>query len=459
MILIKNGYVITMDDYRTVYTNGGVVIDGQKIIEVGKSEDLEKKYPYTQIINARGKAVLPGLINTHTHLFQTLYRGLGDDMTLADWLAKMIWPLSYHLGKEESHVATLLSSAEMIRNGVTTFVDSHYIHRDKLCIDRIVEAADEIGIRGVIGRTTINAAPAPESFWESIETAQKESARVIETYHGASEGRITVRVEPLNETLATPEMIKAIWEVSKQYGVGMNMHLAETALRVKSVQDRFGISSIEYLHDLGVLGPNLLLAHCVWITKKEIHLLQSTNTKVVHNAVANQYLAEGIAPVAEMLRKGITVCLGTDGAASNNNLDIFGAMKSSVLLQKVNEMDTLALTAENALEMVTINAAKALNMEHEIGSLEAGKKADIILVDLNRPEMVPSVSIISNLVYSASGSVINTVIIDGKIVMNNREITTVDEQLVLDKANSTVRDMMNKSNLWNLVNKNGWSYI
>jgi len=459
MILIKNGYVITMDPQRNVFTKGAVAVEGTEIVETGISEDLEKKYGDAEILDAGGKAVLPGLIDAHTHLYQILFRGLGDDLSLSEWLKECIWPLSYNLTRDDSYTAALLASLEMIKTGTTTFADSHYINRDKNCHDGIAQAVSETGIRGVLGRATVDAFPTPEAFRETVGEAEREAARVIEKYNNTADGRITVRVEPLNETLASDEMIKAMRGISRQYGVGMNMHLAETIQRVQSARDNYGMSSVEYLNDIGILGPDLLLAHCCWISNKEIQLLKNTRTKVVHNSVSNQYLADGVAPVPAMLKNGVVVTIGADGAASNNNQDMFGVMKAAALLHKLNEYDPQALTANKVLEMATIDAALALGMETSIGSLEKGKKADIILLDINRPEMTPSLSVVSNLVYSTTGDAVDTVMIDGRIVMEKRELVTANEQQIITKANSVVRDLVERSDCWNLVNRDSWNYI
>lgn len=459
MKIIVNGYIITMDSKRRIIPDGAVVIEKNKIVEVGKTRDLLKKYPAASKIDAKDKAVMPGLIDSHVHLFQTLYRGLGDDLPLIEWLRDCIWPMSRFLGREESKTGALLASLEMIKTGTTSFVDSHYITNDKECYDGIAEAVDEIGIRANIVRSTVNQSPAPEDFHESIDVAQKEAARVIETYNGTSDGRIRVRVEPLNESLASREMIKAMYEVSQSYNVGMSMHLAEVKSRVDAIKEKFGFSSVGYLNDIGVLGKNLLLAHCIWIDQNDIELLSSSESKVVYNAVSNQYLADGVAPVPEMLAAGIKVAVGADGAASNNSQDMFEVMKSAVLMQKVYRLDPLALTAEKALEMATVDAAAAIGQEKEIGSIEEGKKADIIFIDLMRPEMTPSISILSNIVYSANGSVVDTVIIDGKIIMKDKVLTTMDEMSILKTSNNIVREMINKTGNKKLLNPGNLNII
>ncbi|MCM3760941.1 amidohydrolase [Alkalihalobacillus oceani] len=456
MILVKHGYVVTMNKERAIFQDGAVVLQGDRIVKVGKTAELEQERDYERVIDAKGKLIMPGLINGHTHIFQTLFRGLGDDRPLSEWLGECVYPLSAHVGYEESYAAMKLSAVEMIQTGTTTFVDSHFIHHDKKAIDGIANAALEAGMRAVLGRTAIDQGPAPTRFHETVEEAVKEAVRIIELYHDHPSGRLKVRVEPLNETVASPEMIKAMYEVSSHYQVGMNMHLAETVQRVKSVQDRYQLRSVEYLHDLGVLGPHLLLAHCVWINQKEIHLLAETKTNVAHNAVSNQYLADGVAPVPAMLDNQINVTIGPDGAASNNNLDMFEVMKSAALLHKVNTLNTTALTADKVLEMATIDAAKAIGLEEEIGSLEAGKKADLIMVSLAEPEMIPSFSPLSHLVYSAKGNVVTDVIIDGNIVYENRSFTSLDKEKIIGKGNEVIRSLLDRGNAWELTKKPDW---
>lgn len=444
MKLIKNAVVLTMNAARQVYRDGAVAFDGDSIVEVGKTADLLDKYTYDEVIDAHDKLVMPGFVAAHVHLFQTLYRGLGDDLPLADWLLKCIYALSYHLDEDASRVGAELSALELMRSGVTTYVDSHYITRDKRCYDGIAAGTLRTGIRGVIVRSTVNnPETTPEPFLEPIDVAQKECARVIEAYHGYQDGLLSVRVEALNESSATPDMIRAMYDVSRQYNVGMSMHLAETNVRYQSTIDRFGKTPVGFLNDLGVLGSHLLLAHCVWLTKTDMALLSSSGSNVVYNSVSNQYLADGIADIPSLLRAGINVALGPDGAASNNNLNMFNVIKSAVLLQRANTLDVLSLTAEQALEMATINGAKAIGMEDKIGSLEAGKKADILILNLNDGTMTPKLSCISNIVYSANCSAVDTVIVNGRTVLTDDHFTTVDEAAVYADANKTLSRLVN----------------
>lgn len=446
MLLFKNAIVLTMNETRQVYLDGAVAVDGDSIAAVGRTEDLLEKFSYDRIVDAKDKLLMPGFVNAHVHLFQTLYRGMGDDLLLADWLAKCIYPLSYYLDEDASRVGAELSALEMLRTGVTTYVDSHYITRDKRCYDGIAQGTLHTGIRGVIGRSTVNSTDTtPEPFRESIDTAQRECARVIEAYHNHPSGLLTVRVEPLNESSTTPDMIRAMYEVAKQYNVGMSMHLAETIVRYQSTLERFGKTPVAYLNDLGVLGSHILLAHCIWLNKTDIAVLKNTGSNVVYNAVSNQYLADGIADIAGMDRAGVSVALGADGAASNNSLNMFQVLKSAVLLQRANTLDVFSLTAQRVLEMATIDGAKAIGMADRIGSLEAGKKADLLLLDLNDVTMTPRKSCISNIVYSANTSAVDTVMVNGKILLEDGEFTSIDEQAVYRSANQTLNRLAEKS--------------
>ncbi len=459
MLLIENAFLVTMNPRREVFTDGAVAVEGNAIAGVGRTEDLRTKYPQAARASAKRCAVIPGLVSAHAHLFQSLCRGIGTDLPLADWLEKCIWPLAEELGREESAVGALLASAEMLRTGTTTFVDSHYVHKDKGCLDGIAEAVERIGIRGELCRTCVDGERLAAHFRETPEQVRRESARVIEKYHGSAGGRVTVRVEPLNEQLASSELIKTVYEISQEYGVGMSMHLAETSLRAAWTRQRYGCSPLEYLQELGVLGPHLLLAHCVWITAKDIEWLRATDTRVAHNAVSNQYLADGVAPVPEMLAKGVCVALGPDGAASNNNLDMFGAMKAAVLMQRANRLEMTRVDAHKALEMATIDGARAIGKEAEIGSLERGKKADLVLVDLDRAEMAPDLGTVSNLVYSASGYAVRSVMVDGKWVVENGKLTTVDESKLIAESNATVARMVKDARVDERMYRGNWQYI
>ena len=459
MKIIKNGLLITMDSERRVIKEGAIALDGKFIKELGKATSICAKWPDAEIIDAAGHIVLPGFINAHDHLFQALLRGIGDDgLSLSEWYGT-IWPLSRHIGRHESYLAALICSADMLSSGITTFVDSHYITRDKNCYDGIAQAVEEIGIRGVLGRSTIDIDPAPPEFWESVDVAVREAVRIIEAYHGKAEGRLTVRVEPLNEALASKDMVLAMRDLSRSYNVGFSMHVAQTHGRVELCREKYGYPCVEWLYHLGVLGPDALLAHCVWVNDVEIDLLSSTNTKVVHNPVTNQLIADGVAPVIKLLDRGIVVALGTDGAASNNGQNMFETMKSAVLLQRVHRLDPRLLGAQKVLEMATIDAAQAIGMSDRLGSLESGKLADLILVNMNVPQLVPSVGILSNIVYTAPSNAVDLVMVNGQIVFKDRKVVTLDQEKLIETCNKKVESLVERAGISDVLTRGNWKMM
>lgn len=377
---------------------------------------------------------------------------------MAEWLARVIFTLGGHLGREECYQAALLAAGEMLHSGVTTFVDSHYITIDKRCYDGIAGAINEIGIRGVLGRSTVDTELVPPEYRETVEEAVDGASEVIERYHGRAEGRLTVRVEPLNEALASEPMVLAMRELSRKYEVGFSMHAAETRRRVEDCRSRYGRPTVEWLHELGALGPDALLSHCVWVNPKEIELLASTRTNVAHNSVANQYLADGAAPVKEMLEQGVTVAIATDGASTNNSQNILEATKCAVLLQRTRTLDTAALSAAKALEMITIDAARAIGMEQSLGSIETGKLADLVFLDLNVPQLVPRAAALANLVFAAPVNAVTRVLVNGEAVFDRGRILNLDESEVVGACNRTMDRILAGSRLGGHLRDPYWSF-
>ena len=443
MIIIKNGYVVTFDANRRVIENGSVVIDEDRIVDVGKTEELRARYDRAEyVIDATNRIVMPGLINCHNHLFQTLLRGLGCDLPLATWLEKIVWPYSRKLKGKALRAGALLSTLEMVKTGTTCVADSMYINVDSSNFDTNAQAVVESGLRAVLQRSCVDTELVPMEFRETPETALSRADKAFRDWNGKANGRIKVALEPLNEALASPEMIKGVRALSSKLGARFHMHCAEARARTEAMKKKYGMGTVEYLRHIGALDSRTLLAHCVWVTDKEQHILKDTGTSVVHNPVSNQYLADGIAPVKGLMEKGVNVCLGTDGAASNNCQDMFQAVKAAVLLQKVHLLDPVAMTHLDALGMATINGAKGLGLENQVGSLEKDKKADIILVRTDVPEMVPRIDPTAHLAYSVTGSVVDASIVDGKILMMDREVKTMDEGKILSTAQEAALDLV-----------------
>jgi 5-methylthioadenosine/S-adenosylhomocysteine deaminase len=449
MILIKNGLILTMGSAGRVIKDGAIVIEEGIITIIGKTDEIVKEYRRSDmVIDARNKIVMPGLVNTHVHMFQSLLRGIGDDLPLHIWLKDIIWPLTKHLRHDEAYIGSLLSALEMIRTGTTCISDNMYVNVDRSNFDGVAEAIEKSGLRAILERGSLDNPPAPEAFQETPEIAARETEIAIKRWHGKADGRISVCPAPQNEEVSSAEMIRMLRYVANKYETRFHMHCAETLHRRELIRKKYGVGSVEYLYELDALGRDVLLAHCVWISDKEIHLLKETGTSVAHNPVSNQFLGDGVAPIPKLLEEGITVGIGTDGAASNNSLDMFQAMKMCALMQKVHNLNASVMNAYKVLEMATIYGARALGLEDEIGTLEKGKKADIILVNLKAPEMVPNIRPISHLVYSATGAMVDTVIIDGKIIMEGRKVRTIDEEKVLELAQKASERLVDRAGLY-----------
>jgi len=418
-ILIRDGYVITLDSRRRILKKGSVLLEGDRIAKVGE----EIKVKADVVIEAKGMAVLPGLVNAHTHSPMTLFRGFADDMELDPWLREKIWPVEARLKAEDCYAGALLACAEMIKSGTTCFADMYFF------MEKVAEAVGKSGLRASLSHGMIELG-IPERGEEELRKGEK----LVREYHGSFGGRIRTMFGPHAPYTCSPEFLRRVGEKAREYGVGIHLHLSETEREVREVKKRYGKSPVRLLHSLGLLGSGLLAAHCVWMEEEEIELIARTGTRPVHNPTSNLKLASGVSPVPSMLERGIPVALGTDGAASNNSLDMFQEMKFAALVHKGWERDPTRMPAERVLEMATLHGAMALGLEREIGSLEEGKKADLILVNLRHPRLFPVHNVISQLVYASSGEVVDTVVVDGRILMRNRNLLSLREEEVLKMA-------------------------
>jgi 5-methylthioadenosine/S-adenosylhomocysteine deaminase len=431
--LVDEAYVITMDPDRRELAEAYIAVDNGKILGLGPADRASEKYEPRRKIEGSGKLIVPGLVNAHNHLFQVLCRGLGDESDLSDWAQRAIWPVAPLLGETASQVAAALACVEMIESGTTLVVDSHYLHGDPGSQDGIAQGCLDSGIRAILARAAVDSNDVPTPFRETAREAVEATERFIRDWNGKA-NRLMVRAEAMNEVLASEEMILQLRDVSRRAGVGFHMHVAEERSRPEVLQKEVGFRTIEYLAELGVLGPDVVLAHCVWVSEREIALIAESQTSVVHNPVSNQFLADGVAPVPRFLEKGVRVGLGTDGAASNNSLDMFEVMKSTALLHKIHSLRADAMGASKVFEMATIGGARALGLGNITGSIEVGKRADFLLLSLDSPRMVPCYSALSNLVYSASSSIVDTVVIEGRVVAEDGLCISLDRDEVLREA-------------------------
>jgi 5-methylthioadenosine/S-adenosylhomocysteine deaminase len=423
-ILIKDCFILA--DSRDRVVRGDIAIAGDRLIMVAADGQAPAGWRPERTIDGSGCLCLPGLINCHTHAAMTLLRGYADDLPLLEWLATKIWPAEDRMTGEDVYWATLLAIIEMVKSGTTTFSDQYIFMED------VARAVAQTGIRAVLSRGLSGIGP-------SSERGLEESRTLLERWQGAAEGRISVWLGPHAPYTCPPQYMERVLEIAAEYNTGIHIHVAETAFEVEQIRELYGKTPVQFLKDLGVFRFPTLAAHCVHLTDDDISILKENKVSVAHNPESNMKLASGAAPVAALRRAGIMVGLGTDGAASNNNLDMFEEMRSAALLQKLVNQDPLALPAREALLMATGDGARALGLEQEVGTLKPGSKADLILVDLRQAHLCPRHNLVAHMVYSARGSDVDTVIIDGRPVMEGRRLLTVDEDEVRSEVESRAR--------------------
>lgn len=421
-ILIKNGMILTMDNNDTIYDDGVVAIKDDLIIYIG--EKKEKEFSAKKIIDAREKLVMPGLINCHTHAPMSLFKGIADDIPLMEWLTKYIFPVEKNMDEEFVYNGAMLACVEMIMSGTTTFCDMYLFE------EQVALAGKDTGMRCLVGEVLYdfdspNYGPIDEGF--------RYTEKLIKRWR--HDTLVSIAVEPHATFTCSPELLKKAHEIALEYNVPMVIHLSETQNEVEETKKNYGRRPAEHLNSVGILYPGLIAVHCVHLENYEIELLKDHGVRVVNVPESNLKLGSGIAPVPEMMEAGITVGLGTDGSASNNNLDMFSEMDTSAKIQKVRCMDTTVMDAKTVVRMATIDGAKTLGLDHITGSIEKGKKADIIILDLNKAHLTPIYNPLSHIVYAAGGGDVTHSIINGRIVMEERKLINIDLDDIIERAN------------------------
>jgi 5-methylthioadenosine/S-adenosylhomocysteine deaminase len=423
-LIVQNGTVVTVDGGRRVIADGAVAIRDGRVLAVGTRAEVRSGHAPRETLDAGGGLVLPGLVNAHTHAPMVLFRGVADDLRLMDWLQKYIFPA------EKSNVTapfvkagTLLAALEMIRSGTTTFVDMYYFE------DQVAEACDQAGLRCVAGETLIEF-PAPDNA--TIPDALAYTERFLKRWNGHA--RVTAAVAPHSTYLASPDTLRAARVLADRYRAPLLVHLSESPDEQRQVQERYGKSPARHLGELGFLRRGVVGAHGIYLTPEDRALLREAETGVVHCPQSNMKLSSGTAPVRDMLQEGARLGLGTDGAASNNDLDMFEEMLTAALLAKHATGDPTAAPAAAVLEMATLGGARALGREAELGSLEPGKRADLVVVDLAEPRLHPLYDAVSHLVYAAKGADVRHVVVEGRVIMRDRRVLTLDAAAVLAEA-------------------------
>jgi len=409
---------------------GSVLIENDKIIDISAKKSQKDA---EIVINGDKKVLSPGFINTHTHLSMSLLRGLADDLPLDTWLNDHIWPVEANLTGEYCYAGALLSCVEMIKSGTTTFNDMYFF------MDDVAKAVDESGLRGMLSHGMIDLGDG-----EKRKAEFKETARIIEKCHDTADGRIKVAFGPHAPYTCSEELLKEVRKKADKMGLKIHIHMNETEFEVQQVIETHGARPFEYLEEIEFLSSDVIAAHAVWLSDKEIEIIKERKVSLSHNPASNMKLGSGISPVSKLIHDNINVSLGTDGAASNNNLDMIEEMKIAALLQKVNKMDPTVLPAQKVFEMATINGAKALGLQDEIGTIEVGKKADLVLLDTKTAHLTPFRHPMSHLVYAANGADVDTVICNGEILMQNKELKVLDESKVIKLAEDASKALLSK---------------
>jgi len=430
-LVVAGGVVLTADQDWNMYDPGAVAVDRGAIVGLGPREEIEKAYRGRQQIDASGRLVMPGLINAHTHAPMTLFRGIADDLPLETWLYDYIWPAEAKwVGPDFVRLGTQLAAAEMIRSGTVLFCDMYFFEDD------IAEACKEAGLRVVIGEGLVDF---PNPDYKTPEEGLERNEYLLHKW--GNDSLVVPSIQPHSPYAASSSLMQAGKELADRYGVPYLLHVSETQSEVQESIEKHGRTPIGRLADLGVLGPTTVAIHGVHLTDEDIELLAQYDAGVVHCPESQLKLASGFTPVPKLLEAGVTVGLGTDGAASNNDLDMFGEMGTAAKVHKMIAGDPTVVHARQALSMATLEAARVLGLEDRLGSLEVGKRGDIIVLDLDVPHMVPMYNVTSHLVYAAHSSDVRTVIIDGRVVMRDRELLTLDEEEIFVQAREMAREI------------------
>jgi 5-methylthioadenosine/S-adenosylhomocysteine deaminase len=443
-LLIHDGTIMTMQKGKVIH-QGAIAVEDQTIIDMGKTSKLKSEYGTGyEKIDAKGKVVMPGLINTHQHAAMSLLRGYADDIPLQEWLEKWIWPIEKHITAHDIYTGALLTAIESIMGGTTT-VNTMYHYTPE---ENEAKAFVDAGLRGVIGHVCFS--------WREEED-RKALEELAKSWHNKADGLIRTSVDPHAPYTVSPEYMKELNEIrkelNKKYGsenapiIG-HIHVAETVDELEKIQKAFGVrlknGVMAYLDELGTLDEHLIVAHGVALTERDISVMKHRDVKISHNPISNLKLASGISPISKILEKGLTVSLGTDSPCSNNTADMFEVMKTTALIHKGISKNPTLLPAKEVLEMATVKGAKALCWEKEIGSIEVGKKADLAIIDFNKPHFCPLYNEASHLVYAAKSSDVETVVVNGKIIMENRELTTLKVERIMESVEKIKNSLLNK---------------
>jgi 5-methylthioadenosine/S-adenosylhomocysteine deaminase len=435
-LLIKDARIITLDKSDRIL-DGSVTIEDGRITAIDAVMTDREVASFDEVIDARNRILLPGFVQTHIHLCQTLFRGAADDLALIDWLKQRVWPMEAAHTPESLYASARLGIAELVRGGTTCALTMETVNHT----EAVFRAIDESGFRATTGKCMMDQGDdVPEALIEECDDSIAESIELLDRWHGRSDGRIRYCFAPRFAVSCSRRLLEKVAQLSRKHSVLVHTHASENREEIELVQQATGKRNIEYLRDTGLTAPHVVLAHCIWLDEHEMEILRSTGTHVAHCPSSNLKLASGFARIVEMLDQGISVSLGADGAACNNRLDMFTEMRTAALIQKALR-GSQALPALTALRMATICGAHALGLSEEIGSIEIGKRADLQLLNLNQLHTTPHPDPISTIVYAAKADDVETVIIDGQVIMRERELLTLNEEEVVKRATSQAQEL------------------
>ncbi|MEM7287218.1 MAG: amidohydrolase [Actinomycetota bacterium] len=437
-LLISGGAVVTVDDAFTVHDPGWVLIEDDRVLEVGPG-DPPAAVEADRVIDATGAAVMPGMTNAHTHLFQTFFRGLADDKPLLDWLRDCIWPGAVHLDRDSAGLAATVGLIENLRGGATSVIDHQYIHIDAAIDDAVCQAAADLGVRFLLARGWADRNYEP-SLSEDLPTILERTTALRERWHGHDDDRIRIETAPLIPWGCSDETMRATVADARSWGAGCHIHCAETAVEVEMSLDERKLRHVTWLESLGLLGPDMQLAHSVWLDDDELDLIAERDAVVVHCPVSNMYLASGVPRILDMRARNIRIALASDGPGSNNRQDMFEVLKATALLQKVHHLDAVALQPEDVITMACRGGAAALGRD-DVGSLEPGNLADLLVVALDSVFVAPVHRVPSALVYCASPADITHVVVGGNVLIDDGDLVGVDEAAVVAAATASAREV------------------
>ena len=430
-----------MDAERRIIEDGAIMIENGRIIGLGKTGEIKGKYKPERVIDAHRKAILPGLINLHAHLWFKLYRGAGGEWPLRKRLRRVTWPVTESLTPEDVYAGALMSILELVKSGATTITDHFYNFHKPGLANQIIRAFKASGVRGVFVRGIMDM--GYEAIVESRDHAVKEIPKQIKMWNGAADGRIQMVIGPVSPFSCSKESYEVARELADKHGVMVCTHISQTPGEVEEIRRQYDKTPIEFLHDMNFTGPDAILIHCVLLTENDFRILRETRSKVVHCPSINMEMGCGLTPVPRLLEEGITVGIGAEGIRQ----DMMAELRFEALWQRAHNMNPNVLPPKKILEMATINGAKAFGLENEIGSLEVGKKADIILIDLNKPYFVPLFDIMTRIPLVATGDDVDTVIVEGKIIVENGSLKVLDEVEVLERAREVSSDLLTRAGI------------